>query len=214
MIVLIGQPVYRETEAGGVADGLAARIAVAAAGHGRSVQFVGTVGEDETGDAVVMALANGGIGHVALLRQAGRPTSRVSQPDGDEGPIEAATDSPAPSAQPAGLDAADVDLALKYLTEFAVLVLAEGADPAVAGVVATAARWADARLIVIVPAGSTEPLGLPPDAVVFEAPQSDPDDAFAEMVGSFAAALDDGQDPANAFRSTIDSRGWSPAPAD
>jgi hypothetical protein len=112
------------------------------------------------------------------------------------------------------LEAADVDLALRYLAEFAVVVLADRADPEMVRVVAAAAGWADARLIAVVPAGGEEPAGLPPDAIVVEAPDADPDGVFAAMVGSFAAALDDGDEPAEAFRATLESRGWTQAHAE
>ena len=55
------------------------------------------------------------------------------------------------------------------------------------------------------------PDDLPRDAIVFEAPDEDPDGVFAEMVGAFAAALDDGADPAVAFRSTVEAEGWTPS---
>jgi hypothetical protein len=44
-----------------------------------------------------------------------------------------------------------------------------------------------------------------------EAPDEDPDGVFAETVGAFAAALDDGDDPAVAFRSTVRAEGWTPS---
>lgn len=227
MIVVVGQPLYRESEAGVAVDGLPARIALAAAAHGRSVQLVGKAGEDQAGDAVVLALAQGGVGHVALLREAGRPTPRVASASDDA--IEAAAQTPTGAVEPddeppasgspfeppnagATLEAADVDLALRYLTEFAVLVLADPAASDVVRVVSAAAGWADSRLIVVVPAGEAVPEGLPPDAVAFEAPDADPDGVFAAMVGSFAAALDGGGDPAEAFRSSVDSGGWTPTP--
>ena len=64
-------------------------------------------------------------------------------------------------------------------------------------------------LILVVAAGSTVPDGLPPEVVVFEAPDDDPDGVFADLVGSFAAALDDGADPGEAFRASVDSDGWT-----
>ncbi len=223
------------TEAGPVADGLPARIALSAAAHGRAVQLVGKAGEDEAGDAVVLALAHGGVGHVALLRGAGRPTPRAAAPEFDRTDAEtgavpetlaraldadvdieptepvAADATGERSTAEVGLEAADVELALRYLTEFAVLVLADPADVEMVRVVAAASSWADARLIVVVAAGEAEPAGLPPDAIVFEAPDADPDGEFAAMVGSFAAALDDGDDPAAAFRSSVAAAGWAPS---
>ena len=177
-----------------VADGLAAHIALAAAAQGRSVQFVGKVGDDEAGDAVVLALAGGGVGHAALLREAGRPTPRAASIGID------------------AIEAADVDLALRYLTDYAVLVLADSATSDVVRVISAAASWGDARLIVVVPSGEAAPQGLPPEGIVFEAPRADPDGVFAMMVGSFVAALDLGDVPAEAFRSSVETSGWTPAP--
>jgi hypothetical protein len=228
VIVVVGQPLYRESDAGSIPDGLAVRIALAAAGHARSVQVVGKAGEDAAGDAVVLALARGGVGHVALLREAGRPTPRIDLVgagalDASALPAASTAIEAAPSdiggmaATVEGdltLEAADVDLGLRYLTDFAVVVLADRADAEMARVVGNAVGWADARLIVVVPAGEAEPAGLPPDAIVFEAPDSDPDGVFAAMVGSFAVALDDGDDPAAAFRSSVESGGWTPATAE
>jgi hypothetical protein len=66
----------------------------------------------------------------------------------------------------------------------------------------------------VVPAGEPEPHGLPPDAIVFEAPDEDPDGVFASMVGSFAADLDGGGEAAEAFRSSIQADGWTVSPGD
>lgn len=223
MIVVVGQLYYRETEAGPDVDGLPARIALAAAAAGRPVQVVGKVGEDPAGDAVVLALARGGVGHVALLREAGRGTpltravdDEVLVPDDEApeaAPARATTGAePAPAGSvpvPPALDAADVELALRYLTEFEVLVLAERCDPGVVRVASDAAAWAGASLIALVPAGEADPTGLPADAIVFEAPDDDPDGVFAVTVGAFAAALDEGDDPATAFRASVETGGWT-----
>ena len=50
--------------------------------------------------------------------------------------------------------------------------------------------------------------------IVFEAPADDPDGDFAALVGRFAAALDDGVDAGDAFRSSLAEEGWTPAVAD
>ena len=235
VIVVVGIPRYQPSDSGAHVDGLAARIALSAAAGGAAVQLVGKAGEDAAGDAVVMALARGGVGHVALLRDAGRPTSRArsnsieSRAD-DAGPLGGAIEPGEPDAQAASgsgsafppdpaddtaaLDAADVDLALRYLTDFGVVVVADPVSTGVFQVVTAAAAWTGARMIVVVPAGQAEPAELPPDAIVFEAPDVDLDGAFAALVGAFAAALDDGEDPDAAFRSTIDGAGWTAAPAD
>jgi len=223
VIVVVGQPVLRRTDAGSEVAGLPAQIAVEAAAHGRSVQLVGSSGEDEAGDAILLALARSSVGHVAMLRKAGTRTPTVSDaglrsdssvegqsPLGEVGADLPPTGAAAQSSGAAtALDAGDVDLALRYLTDFGVLVLAGNPGSDVARVVADAASWSDARLVVLVLGGESEPAGLPPDAIVFAAPDADPDGAFAAMVGSFAAALDDGDDPATAFRSTVAAGGWT-----
>ena len=79
---------------------------------------------------------------------------------------------------------------------------------------ADAARWGEATLLLVVGPGMTVPDDLPPDAIVFEAPETDPDGVFAEFVGSFAAALDDGTEPGAAFRAAIVSDGWTEATKD
>jgi len=218
VIVVVGQPVYRPLDAGPAVDGLPARIAIAAAATGRLVQMVGKAGDDPEGDAVVLALARGGVGHVALLRDAGMRTPRASEVADDDAEAHDLEVDLADEARPAGdagrepvMDAADVELALRYLTEFAVIVLADAVSPDVARVVGEAAGWADARMIAVIPAGTLPPDELPPDAIVFEAPDSDPDGVFATLVGSFAAALDGGDDPAVAFQASIAEMGWEPS---
>jgi sugar/nucleoside kinase (ribokinase family) len=187
MIVVVGSPIGRLVDGAVSAAGTVSRIALAAAAAGRTVQLVGRTGDDPTADAVILDLARGGVGHVALLRDPARTTS---------------------------LDAADVDLGLRYLTDFAVVVLAEAAGPGIVEVVGEAARWADARLLLIVGAGEPVPDGLPPDAVVFEAPATDADGLFAAFVGSFAAALDDGTEPAEALRASLAAQGWTASGVD
>lgn len=222
MIVVIGSPIGRIADGAIAAGGSASRVALAAAAAGRVVQLVGRTGDDPTSEAVVLDLARGGVGHVALLRDASRVTPLEPEPaiglepaiDLEPDDLDDASTSPLgedqiPSAPP--LDAADVDLGLRYLTDFAVVVLAESAGPDVVRVVADAARWAEARLVLVVAASGSVPDGLPADGVVFEAPDIDPDGVFATLVGDFAAALDDGAEPEDAFRASVASDGWSEA---
>jgi hypothetical protein len=210
MIVVIGCPTGRVADGVIAAAGMSSRVALSAAGAGRTVQLVGRVGDDPTADAVVLDLARGGVGHVALLRDGTRATplepAEPDEPDGTE--IDDADDDAGPSPV---LESADVDLGLRYLTEFSVLVIAEPVDRATTSVVAEAAGWGDARLIVIVRPDAPAPAGLPADAVVFEAPDADPDGVFATLVGHFAAGLDDGVEPEAAFKDSLGFDGWSEA---
>ena len=210
MIVVIGSPIGLLRDGAIVAAGMSSRVALAAARTGASVQVVGKTGDDATADGVVLDLARGGVGHVALLRDGSRPT-----------PVDAADEIDAaaeiPPADPVGgpaIDAADVDLGLRYLTAFEVVVIAEPAAPDLVAGVADAARWSEARMILVLGSGSAIPGHLPADVVVFEAPDADPDGVFAELVGSFAAALADGVGPGEAFRASVESDGWTEVAAE
>ena len=218
MIVVIGSPIGRSVDGATAAGGTASRIALAAARTGRSVQLVGKTGDDAIADGVVLDLARGGVGHVALLRDPARATPLegslvtvdetgvLGDDDGQHAPSPDVT--PAEADGPA-LESADVDLGLRYLTDFAVVALAEPASPETVAVVAEAARWGEAQLVLVLRAGEPVPDGLPPDVIVFEAPDADPDGAFATLVGIFAAALDSGTDPGDAFRASVASDGWT-----
>lgn len=184
MIVVVGNPIPRSSAAGTIAGGPAAFVALSAAAAGAEVQLVARVVDDPAGDAMLLHLAEGGVSHVATLRQPATP----------EGPV---------------LEAADLELALRYLTDVGVLVLAEH-DPALAGVAVEAADWNHAALVVIVPPGASVPDDLPADATVLASPDTDPDGAFGTIVGTYAAALDRGVDPATAFRTTItEAKAWA-----
>ncbi len=120
-------------------------IALAAAATGAAVQLVGRIGDDATADAVILDLARGGVGHVALLRDPVRPTpfepldeamADIDRPDDEPGPVPGDSGRGAsPGEDGSGLEAADVDLGLRYLTEFAVVVLV---GPAGSEIVTTA----------------------------------------------------------------------------
>lgn len=208
MIVVVGQPALVEAEQGPELAGLAARIAAAAATQGGTVQLVGAAGEDAAGDEVVLALARAGVGHVALLRKAGQatPVRAAADPFGDG----VDDDAPPPDAPP--LDPGDVDLALRYLPEADVIVVAAPGSPGILGVTAQAAGWFDARLIVLAHDGP-ELAALPAESIAFEPPADDRDDAFATMVAAFAVALEGGEAPAEAFERSVAGAGWASASA-
>ena len=229
MIVVVGSPEGRRSEHGIEAGGTAATVARVAAAAGADVQLVGKVGEGAAGDAVLLSLAQARVGHVAVLRDASRETPITSSaPDADAvlDPIEvtgeadgdaasavavavaeAASGSSEVAPEPS-LDSGDLELALRYLPDYRVLVVTETLGEPALATVSAAARWAGAQLIVVVPSG-TSGRGMPDDATVLESPQADPDGAFAAVVGAYATALDRGATPAEAFASASVGSGWS-----
>jgi hypothetical protein len=120
-------------------------------------------------------------------------------------------DAPSGRASGLALDAADVELALRYLTEFRVVVLADELDPAALRVAADATGWSNGTLIAVMAEGGREPAGLPGDAIVLGSPADDAEGAFDRLVGELAAAIDAGSDPQAAFRELVGSAGWEPA---
>jgi sugar/nucleoside kinase (ribokinase family) len=224
VIVVIGSPIASFSSARVAAAGTPARIALAAARAGRTVQLVGKIGDDPTGEAVLLDLARGGVRHAALIRDAAHPTP-IAAPEDDatldlaipvdriaDGPAAEADTSAASASLSAGLalEPADIDLALHYLTGFDVLVLADPLDAEAAAVGVEAAAYAGARLVVVQAPGTTSG-EFPPEAVVLQAPDADPDGVFAALVGSFAAALDGGAQPDAAFRASVAAAGWTAA---
>ena len=80
-----------------------------------------------------------------------------------------------PNARPAPiLDAADVSLALRYLTDFEVLVAVHASADLLAEAVAAAA-WTGARLVLVVEPETDVPAGVPADALVVAAAADDAD---------------------------------------
>ena len=238
MIVVIGLPAYAGSAGGeGSAGGLAVDVAAAAAALGSSVELVGKVGDDGAGDAVVLALGRLGVGHAALLRDPARSTpvlsavAVVTEPDAagqgadalaadaltvDALAVDRSDDVPRgevellpvdPAARP-GLEAGDISLALSYLAEMRVLVLAEPLPEVAVAAVVEGATFAGARLVVLLPPGAT-PASLPPEATLLEAPVVD-DGSFGRVVGAFAAGLDAGTEAAVAFAEAVRASGWEP----
>lgn len=196
MIVVVGRPGLDENDE---LDRPAGLIAVAAAAAGAQVELVGSIGDDPAGDRVVLALGQAAIGHAALLRDPAAVTSCAAGPVG-----------PLPR-----LDGPDVELGLAYLADYEVLVVAEPLPPAAIDAARKAAEFQGAALIVVVGADERPPTGLPPSATVLEMPAGDYR-AFANLVGTYAANLDDGLEPARAWEEAVKESGWSasgePAP--
>jgi hypothetical protein len=130
-----------------------------------------------------------------------------------DGEAEPARIEPADAADRPSLDSADIDLGLRYLTEFSVLVVAVPVDEAVGSIVSAAAGWASATLIVLVEDGAAVPTGLPSDAIVLQASPPDPDGTFDILVGDLAASIDRGVPARDAFRELLAAAGWEPAEA-
>jgi hypothetical protein len=149
----------------------AAAVAGRVAGLGEWVEAVGILPADEAGDRRLIELRALRVGHAAVLR------------------------SPA-----AALDAADLDLALRYLPDISAVVLVE--PPA--GLVATAAAaasWLGAGLVIV----SSNVIDLagdapgPDRAVVLGPPRSDPDGVFVGLVAALAVRLAAGSSSADAL---------------
>jgi len=230
VIVVVGQPAYRPPTASapGAAAGPAVGVARAAVAAGAVAQLIGKVGADQAGDALLLDLARAGIGHAAVLRDPGRPTAAAPIPTGaDVGEDPAGSprldEAPDPAAQsevPAepvddetrlGLDAADVDLGLRYLTGYGVIVTAEPLSDATVAIVAEAAAYAGAHLVVVTQSGTPGPVidrNVP--STLLEAPADDPDEQFVGLVGRYAAALDTGAAARDAFRTALGPSGWEP----
>jgi hypothetical protein len=164
-------------------------------------------------------LAAAGVGHVALLRDPSRATPVAIGPDetdAADGPFsndDAEGSEPAimpddPAARPS-LEPADVELALRYLSDYRAIVIAEPQPDGIVAVAAEAATYTGAQLVRVVAADWAG--RVPSAALVLEAPARDPDGAFASLLGEFAAAIDAGASGADAFRSLGQRVGLAPA---
>jgi sugar/nucleoside kinase (ribokinase family) len=217
VIVVVGDPVLAVAPGGAAeAGGPAVAIARSCVRSGATVQLVGKVGDDPAGDEVLLSLAGARIGHVAMLRDAGQPTTVAQAPApevedeatlgldvGDEAEDDDATAVADPPARPtSSLGPEDLDLALRYLTSFGVLVVAQAVTPATLAAAVENAAYAGAHLVLIDAAGEM-PAVPADDLTVLESPDGDPDGDFAGLVGRYTAALDGGISPAAAFRTAL-----------
>jgi pfkB family carbohydrate kinase len=231
VIAVIGAAAVRGTGSDATAVGLAATIATEAARSGSRVELIGKVGDDPAGDALLIALSRQGVGHVAILRDAARPTPSVVDPgsveldpgaddpvgddtaaddrdaddteaDGTVAPPERAQDLPA-------LDAADVGLALRYLPELAVIVAVHQPGD-VLREAAAASRWAETTLIVVVPPNETAPDVLP-DGILVIAAEAAIESASGSTIGRYAAAIDQGTPARQAYDDLVAAGGAADA---
>jgi len=176
VIVVVGTPSFRPpvTSGDGAAGGLAVAVARTAIAAGASVQLVGKIGDDPAGDAVMLSLGRDRIGHAALLRDPAHPTPTalltedyeaavdLDAPDGiadafddddDDGGLNPRHPRerilPADPALRPALEAADVELGLRYVGDFSVLVLAEPLDADARRAAFEAAAYGQAHVIEI-----------------------------------------------------------------
>jgi len=221
MILVVGLPACDAANGEGAAAGLAVDVARTAAARGAEVQLVGKIGDDGAGDAVVVSLGRLGIGHAALLRDPVHPTPvlavREAAREAGEGPAAEADDDeaapaalllPADATERPALDGGDVALALGYL-EGAKVIVAEPLSQAALAALVEGAAFSGAALVVLMASGASLP-PLPPEATVLEAPAVD-DGSFGRLVGEYAAGLDRGDLPAQAFEAAVASSGWETA---
>lgn len=193
MIVVVGRPSVADGPSGPIPAGLAARISIAAAKAGGRVELAGSVGDDDLGDSVAVGLARAGIGHAALQRIPSAATPREGS-----------------ATEPPRLDARDLDLALRYLSDYRVVVVADPLPAELEEIVVEAAAFAGAAIVAIVPAGGRTGAAFAATATVLEAPE-DAAAPFAELVGRYATALAAGTAPAEAFAGATRGAGWDPA---
>jgi sugar/nucleoside kinase (ribokinase family) len=200
MIVVVGRPAILARSAPGPGDdasarpaGLVASIAVAAAAAGARVELVGTIGDDDDGDALTVGLSRSGVGHAALLRDPAGRTPRVQEPE-----------TPMPR-----LEAADIELGLRYHSEYRVLVLAEPLPEDAERAALDAASFQGAAVVAVVSHDREASDRLGAAGTVLQAP-ADSDRVFTDLVGRYAAALDAGQDAAVAFNAARAATGWQP----
>lgn len=142
-------------------------------------------------------------------------TDRAAGADGAATPPPVRAPRPAtgePEGEAPGLDAGDLALALGYLVDARVVVVAEPLADDAAVVVADAAAFTDAALVAIVLQDAVVPPAFD-GATVLVAPEDDAAGAFARLVGRFAAALDTGASPGEAFERARSADGWEASPA-
>jgi hypothetical protein len=151
---------------------LALEIARRAAATGARVEMVGVAASDDAGDARLIELATASVGHATVVRSGAD-----------------------------GLDPADLDLALNYLPDIRSIVLV-GPEASLVPPAAAESGWSGARLVIVTTKAEPFDTAAAPQAIVIEAPKSDPDATFAGFVAALAVRLELGDDPKTAWQST------------
>ena len=149
---------------------LALEVARRAAASGSRVEMVGVAAPDAKGDAMLLELAAANVGHAAVVRSGAD-----------------------------GLEAADLDLALRYLPDIRAIVLV-APDPSLLTPAAAASGWSGAGLVIVAAAGV--PLDVAPQAIELQPPSSDLEGTFAGLVAALAVRLDAGDEPTAAWEAT------------
>jgi hypothetical protein len=175
VIVVVGR-VSEDSGRPQPAEAISRRIA----SLGGPVELVTVVPEGPGGDVITARLAAAGVGHAAA-RRSGAGGLAAGAPE---------------------LEPADLALALRYLPDITVVILA-GGPAGLAATASEAATWSGAFLVSI----RTSPSDAWPDgtpegerAMTLEAPPTDPDGAFAGLVAALAVRLDRGEPAADAWR--------------
>ena len=135
--------------------------------------MVGAEAPDASGDARLLELAKAGIGHATVIR-----TGAI------------------------GLEAADLDLALRYLPDVHAIILV-APDPSLVAPAAAASGWSGAGLVIAAEHGDELDTSVAPEAIVLEPPPRDADGTFAGLLAGLAMRLDAGDDPKAAWQSTV-----------
>jgi hypothetical protein len=154
----------------------AVAIANRAAATGARTEIVGVAPTGPVGDRQLTVLAAAGVGHATVVRSGA-----------------------------AGIEPADLDLALRYLPDVRVVVLLAPPGPLLETALA-ASSWSAAALILVGPLDDDAAAlanAAAPAPIVLAPPVHDPDEAFAGVVAVVAARLDAGEPPAAAWGSAL-----------
>ena len=223
MIVIVGNPGRaRATRQSAPAD---VRGRDGRAARGSTVEIVGRAGEDPDGDALMLALARAGIGHVAVLRDPAHATAMVDEYAGRRRarggrrletsvtirPDQARAGLPRGRPPPGRLSSPRTSrwgctTSRRTASWSSRTTRRRRSAPSAI----EAATFAGAHLVLLVPP-TVAPADLPEagrSVTVLAAPAEHDEGAFARLVGSYAAALDAGSDPSAAFSLAVSAVGW------